>query len=93
MGDKGFRSFIPITVNDDFNLLGVWTTPTKDNKEIYYPKEITRYYEEHKDSGFFNEDMIICGDFNCDVRLVNKRHGKNVYEMIDKLSEKGLVDI
>lgn len=36
--------------------------------------------------------MIICGDFNCDVRLTDKRHGKNVYEVIEKLSEKGLVD-
>lgn len=94
LDDKGLRYFIPVTVNDDFNLLGVWTNPNMEGrKEIYYPKEITMYYEEHKDSGFFNEDMIICGDFNCDVRLVNKQHGKNVYEMIDKLSEKGLVDI
>ena len=94
LNDKGLRYFRPVTVNDDFNLLGVWTnTNMEGRKEIYYPKEITKYYEEHKDSGFFNEDMIICGDFNCDVRLVNKQHGKNVYEMIDKLSEKGLVDI
>ena len=28
-----------------------------------------------------------------DVRLVNKSHGKNVYGMIEKLSEQGLVDI
>ena len=63
------------------------------NKVIPYPKEITKYYEQHKDSGFFNEDMIMCGDFNCDVRLVNKTHGKNVYEMMDKLSEVGLVDV
>ena len=94
LDDKGLRYFLPVKVNDDFNLLGVWTNPDMEGrKEIYYPKEITRYYEEHKDSGFFNEDMIICGDFNCDVRLANKRHGKNVYEMIEKLSEKGLVDI
>ena len=37
--------------------------------------------------------MVMCGDFNCDVRLVNKTHGKNVYEMMDRLSEVGLVDI
>ena len=89
---KGLRYFIPVNVNDDFNLLGVWTNPDMDGtKTIYYPKEITEYYEEHKDSGFFNEDMIICGDFNCDVRLKGS-HAKNVYEVIEKLSEKGLVD-
>lgn len=90
---KGLRYFIPVNVNDDFNLLGVWTNPDMDGtKTIYYPKEITKYYEEHNDSGFFNEDMIICGDFNCDVRLKGS-HAKNVYEVIEKLSECGLVDI
>lgn len=90
---KGLRYFIPVNVNDDFNLLGVWTNPDMDGtKTIYYPKEITEYYEEHKDSGFFNEDMIICGDFNCNVRLKGS-HAKNVYEVIEKLSECGLVDI
>ena len=90
---KGLRYFIPVNVNDDFNLLGVWTNPDMDGtKTIYYPKEITKYYEEHNDSGFFNEDMIICGDFNCDVRLKGS-HAKNVYKVIEKLSECGLVDI
>ena len=94
LDDKGLRYFIPVRVNDDFNLLGIWTNPDMEgNKVIHYPKEITKYYEEHKNSGFFNEDMIMCGDFNCDVRLSNKVHGKNVYEMMDKLSEIGLVDV
>ena len=94
LDDKGLRYFIPVNVNDDFNLLGIWTNPDMEgNKVIHYPKEITKYYEEHKDTGFFNEDMIMCGDFNCDVRLVNKTHGKNVYEMMNKLSEVGLIDV
>ena len=94
LDDKGLRYFIPVRVNDDFNLLGIWTNPDMEgNKVIHYPKEITKYYEKHKGSGFFNEYMVMCGDFNCDVRLVNKTHGKNVYEMMDKLSEVGLVDV
>ncbi|PWB87294.1 endonuclease/exonuclease/phosphatase family protein [Methanobrevibacter thaueri] len=93
LDDKGLRYFIPVTVNDAFNLLGIWTNPNMEgSKVLHYPKEITKYYDEHKDSGFFNEDMIICGDFNCDVRLADKRHGKNVLEMAERLSEKGLVD-
>ena len=91
---KGLRYFIPVNVKNDFNLLGVWTNPDMDGtKTIYYPKEITKYYEEHKDSGFFNEDMIICGDFNCDKRVLNNTHKKNVDEMIDKLSEINLIDV
>ena len=92
LDDNGLRYFIPVRVNDEFNLLGVWTNPDMDgNKSIHYPKEITKYYDEHKDSGFFNEDMIICGDFNCDVRLKGA-HAKNVHEVIEKLSEYGLTD-
>ena len=94
LDDKGLRYFIPVNVNDDFNLLGIWTNPDMEgNKVIHYLKEITKYYEAHKDSGFFNENMIMCGDFNCDVRLINKTHGKNVYEMMDKLSEVSLIDV
>ena len=52
LNDKGLRYFIPVTVNDDFNLLGVWTNPNMEGrKEIYYPKEITKYYEEHLRKG------------------------------------------
>ena len=94
LDNKGLRYFIPVRVNDEFNLLGIWTNPDMEgNKVVQYPKEISDYYDEHKQSGFFNEDMIMCGDFNCDVRLTNKAHGKNVYEMMDKLSEVGLVDV
>lgn len=92
LDDKGLRYFIPVCVNDEFNLLCVWTNPIAKNQVPEYPNEITRYYEEHKDSGFFNSEMIICGDFNCDVSLSNTTHGRNVYKMIDKLSEIGLVD-
>ena len=92
LDDNGLRYFIPVRVNDEFNLLGVWTNPDMDgNKSIHYPKEITKYYDNHKDSGFFNEDMIICGEFNCDVRLKGA-HAKNVHEVIEKLSEWGLTD-
>lgn len=91
LDDNGLRYFIPVRVNDSFNLLGVWTNPDKKYKTNEYPKEITRYYELHKDTGFFNGDMIICGDFNCDARL-KKTHAKNVFEMKEKLEGMGLVD-
>lgn len=92
LDDKGLRYFIPVNVNDSFNILAVWTNPNMEGSKVnQYPKEITQYYEQHKDSGFFNEDMIICGDFNCDVRLKGT-HAKNVREVVEKLSECGLVD-
>ena len=93
LDNKGLKYFLPVQVNDDFNLLGVWTKIDKGESNAEYPKLITKYYEEHKDSGFFNEDMIMCGDFNCDKRLKNPTHGENVDEMMDKLSEIQLVDV
>ena len=93
LDDNGLRYFIPVNVNDDFNLLGIWTNPDMEGSKInHYPTEITKYYELHKDGEFFNEDMIICGDFNCDARLKGT-HAKNVHHMIEKLSEFGLIYI
>ena len=96
LDNKGLRYFIPVRVKDEFNLLCVWTNPDMDgSKVVQYPKEITEYYEAHKNSNteFFNENMIICGDFNCDKRLSEKKHGQNVDEMIGKLSEINLIDV
>ena len=94
LDDNGLRYFIPVTVDGKLNLLGVWTNPNmKGDKQIFYPKEITKYYEAHKGNEFFNKDMVICGDFNCDKRVLKKEHGENVDEMIAKLEEIGLVDV
>lgn len=41
LDDKGFRYFIPVNVNDDFNLLGVWTNPNMEGtKTIYILKKL-----------------------------------------------------
>lgn len=93
LDDKGFRYFLPVRVNDDFNLLAILNNPDVYDKPINYPKEIIRYYDEQNDSGFFNDEMIMCGDFGCDVGLVNEAHVENVYEMIETLSKLGLVDV
>ena len=43
LDSNGLRYFIPVRVNDTFNLLGIWTNPDMDrNKETQYPKEITQ---------------------------------------------------
>ena len=53
LDDNGLRYFIPIRVNDEFNLLCVWTNPNVQNQAIQYPNEIIEYYEQHRQSGFF----------------------------------------
>ena len=91
LDDAGLRYFIPVKVNDNFNILGVWTNPDVKYKVNEYPNEITRYCEMHKENDFFSEDVIICGDFNCDARL-KKTHAKNVFKMKETLEDLGLVD-
>ena len=93
LDDNGLRYFIPVRVNDSFNLLGVWTNPNnEDTNTKKYPIEILKYYDLHNQSDFFNEDMIICGDFNCDASLKGA-HGENVHKVVEKLSECNLVDV
>ena len=89
--DNGLRYFIPVRVNDTFNLLGVWTNPNVKYKVNEYLNEITRYFELHRNNEFFNSDLIICGDFNCDASL-KKAHARNVFKMKENLEEIGLVD-
>lgn len=92
LDDDGLRYFIPVKVNDSFNLLAVWTNPNvKSTNTSKYPDEILKYYELHNDSELFDRDLIICGDFNCDVRLKGA-HAKKVNLVVEKLNKKGLVD-
>lgn len=92
LDDDGLRYFIPVRVNDSFNLLGIWTNPnTKNTDTQKYPNEILKYHELHGDSGFFDEDIIICGDFNCDARL-KRMHAKKVHMVVETLKKHNLVD-
>ena len=53
--DTPFKNFIALRVNDSFNLLGVWAMPK-------YVEMIHDYFDTNSD--LFNEDLIMCGDFN-----------------------------
>ena len=82
LDDDGLRYFIPVNVNGEFNLLAVWTNPDKKSADASkYPAELLEYYELHKDSELFDRDIVICGDFNCDVRLKGA-HAKKVNLLI-----------
>ena len=61
--DTDFKNFLPIRVNDSFNLLGVWTVKGQINgKKIEYVEMIHDFFEKH--ISLFDENLIICGDFN-----------------------------
>lgn len=76
------RCFLPVRINDVFNLLGVWACdPYIAEYYVYQNINFNRY----------SRDMIIIGDFNSNV-IWDKKHGKrNHSTVVTKLAEIGLV--
>ena len=64
--DDEFKNFIPVRVNDSFNLLGVWSMPP-------YVEVIHDFFDAN--TSLFDENLIMCGDFNSNV-IWNKDHRK-----------------
>ena len=87
--DTKFKNFIALRVNDSFNLLGVWAMPE-------YVEMIHDYFDENR--GLFDENLVMCGDFNSNV-IWNNEHktkdangkAKDQTNLNLKLNNKGLV--
>ena len=82
--DNGGRKyFLPVRVNDTFNLIAVWP----DKPYVY---EILPYLELNAEN--INNQTILAGDFNASVDLDrrNKRKKEPCRNMIALLKEKGL---
>ena len=80
--NEDFKNFIALRVNDSFNLLGVWAMPK-------YVEMIHDYFDANID--LFDENLIMCGDFNSNA-IWDKLHGKKNQTNLDKkLNSKGLV--
>ncbi|MBO6111402.1 MAG: hypothetical protein J6P12_11220, partial [Methanobrevibacter sp.] len=62
--NENFKNFILLNVNDSFNLLGVWAMPP-------YVEMIHDYFDANEK--IFDEDLIMCGDFNSNV-IWNNEH-------------------
>ena len=79
-----FEHFIPVRVNDSFNLLGLWAMDP-------YVEVIHDYFDANED--LFDENLVMCGDFNSNV-IWDKKHGiKNQTELNNKLENKGLFSV
>ena len=76
------RCFLPVRINDVFNLLGVWACdPYIAEYYVYQNINFDRY----------SRDMIIIGDFNSNV-IWDKKHGKrNHSTVVTELAEIGLI--
>lgn len=77
----GLRNFLPIRINDTFNLLGVWACKP-------YIEEFFIYEKIHHNK--LNANDVIMGDFNSNA-CWDRQHGKrNHTEVTSSLKERGL---
>lgn len=83
--DGEFKHFIALRINDKFNLLGVWAMPK-------YVEMIHDYFDSNSD--LFNENLIMCGDFNSNV-VFNYSHpkAKNHTKLNEKLESRNLFSV
>ena len=80
--NQDLRYFIPLRVNDTFNLLGVWAMPD-------YVEMIHDYYNANRE--LFNENLVMCGDFNSSVLFDEEHKNKNFSMLLHYLKKDGLV--
>jgi hypothetical protein len=80
------RSFLPVRVNNDFTLLGVWANEP-------YIEEYAVYQSVHYDQ--YDDRMIIIGDFNSNTAWDGKngrlRDGRSHSDVVKSLEAKNLI--
>ena len=94
--DNKFKNFIALRVNDSFNLLGVWAMNKDKEKGLPpYVQMIHSYFDANTD--LFDENLIMCGDFNSNAiwdnlhkAKDNEGNAKNQSNLNKKLNNKGL---
>lgn len=77
----GLRNFLPVRIDNSFDLLGVWACKP-------YIEEFFIYEKIHHSE--LNENSVIIGDFNSNVCWDNKHGKRNHSEVIKALKERGL---
>ena len=97
--DEKFKNFIAVRVNDEFNLLAVWAMNEDKEKGLEkYVRMIHNYVDTN--SELFDENLIMCGDFNSNARWNNEHkvkdsegNDKNQTNLNIKLNKKGLYSV
>jgi len=88
LDSKSLRIFLPFKINDDLNVLAVWTQGTESG-EYRYIGQMWLYLQLHKD--FFKSDKhLIIGDFNSNKIWDRKRTIGNHTHVVEALKEIGI---
>lgn len=96
VSDGGFKHFLPLRVNDSFNLLGVWAMgEDKDERLNPYVEMIHDYFNANE--SLFDKNLVMCGDLNSSVVFDghhkakdDEGNPKDHTHLNEKLNEKGL---
>ena len=94
-----FEFFKAFSVNDSFNLLAIWVQDKDKEKGLSpYVEMIHDFYDAN--SELFDENLIVCGDFNSSADFDwehkakdNDGNAKNHTNLDKKLNEKGLFSV
>ena len=97
--NEKFKNFIAVRVNDSFNLLAVWAMAKDKEKGLNeYVEMIHDYFDAN--SELFDENLIMCGDFNSNAIWDNKHkakdnegNAKDQTNLNKKLNYKGLFSV
>ena len=97
--NERFKNFIAVRVNDSFNLLAVWAMGADKEKGLNeYTEMIHDYFDAN--TQLFDENLIMCGDFNSNVRWDythkakdDEGNPKDQTNLNIKLNKKGLYSV
>jgi endonuclease/exonuclease/phosphatase family metal-dependent hydrolase len=79
------RLFLPVRVNEKFNLLGVWTK-NSEIRQNRYIGQLWLYSQLHK-SNISSKPIVICGDLNSNKIWDQKARVGNHTDVVDLLTE------
>lgn len=84
--DGGFEQFLPCRVNDQFNLLAVWTMHSSN---FEYIGQFWNYLQINKEQ-IAGPNTVICGDFNSNVCWDKKSRHWNHSDVVREMTEIGI---
>ena len=89
--DQGLQSFLPFRVNDQFNMLGVWTKEA-NSPTFKYIGQFWKYLQENKER-LRSEPIVICGDFNSNKIWDAWDRWWNHSDVVKELEDIGIVSL